>query len=62
VDGGSFEVPSIPVASVADTTGAGDAFAAGFLGHAEWSADLAGAAAAGHAAAHELLVERSAGR
>ncbi|TDT17510.1 sugar/nucleoside kinase (ribokinase family) [Ilumatobacter fluminis] len=62
VDCGSFEVPSIPVGSVADTTGAGDAFAAGFLGHADWSVDLAGAAAAGHAAAHELLVERGAGR
>ena len=58
VDGASFEVPAIPVRAVVDTTGAGDAFAAGFLGFPDWSADLAGAAAAGHAAAHELLVER----
>ena len=59
IDAPSFEVPSMPIASVVDTTGAGDAFAAGFLGVPDWARNLHGAAAAGHAAAHELLLERA---
>jgi sugar/nucleoside kinase (ribokinase family) len=55
-------VPSI--GPVADSTGAGDAFAAGFLvdrdpgGRATWRVDPVAATRAGHAAAGELLAAR----
>ena len=62
VDAPSFEVPAISIPVAVDTTGAGDTFAAGFLGQADWANDLAAAAAAGHAAAHDLLAERVGGR
>ena len=42
-----------------DTTGAGDAFAAGFLVHPEWRRDVAGACRAGNAAAATLLRSRT---
>jgi sugar/nucleoside kinase (ribokinase family) len=44
--------------SVADTTGAGDAFAAGFLTHPTWLHDPEAACRAGHAAAATLLSAR----
>lgn len=59
-----IEVAVPPVGPVADTTGAGDAFAAGFLvardgaGRRIWPVDPAAAAVAGHAAATSLLARR----
>lgn len=52
------EVPAIGLDHPTDTTGAGDAFAAGLLAQAGWQRDLAAACAAGHRAAHSLLAER----
>ena len=59
------EVPAIAVDAVDDTTGAGDAFTAGLLGHPGWrdgAADgldgLAAAVEAGHRAAADLLETR----
>ncbi|MFT3852508.1 MAG: PfkB family carbohydrate kinase [Ilumatobacteraceae bacterium] len=56
-DGSITEVPAVAVDRVRDTTGAGDAFAGGFL--AAWTAgagtDLVAACAAGHAAAAAVL-------
>jgi sugar/nucleoside kinase (ribokinase family) len=52
------EIPAIAVESVSDTTGAGDAFAAGFLGYGDevgWLADPIEACKAGHRAAATLL-------
>lgn len=48
---------SIDIGEDLDTTGAGDAFAAGFL-TADWRADPVGAAHAGHRAAAVLLTDR----
>jgi len=56
------KVPAVTVASVPDTTGAGDAFAAGLLCHDNghgWEHDPIAACNAGHAAAAALLSTRS---
>lgn len=57
-DGSSVNVPACPVADGADTTGAGDAFAAGFLSWQGWRDDPVAACHAGHAAAAALLNDR----
>ncbi len=55
-DGGPVvEVPAAPVARVVDTTGAGDAFAAGFLAGIAEGADVAEAARAGAALAAQVI-------
>jgi sugar/nucleoside kinase (ribokinase family) len=65
----AVEVPATPIGSVTDTTGAGDAFAAGFLtytsatGHAAtsgfgWREDPLAACRAGHDAAAALIASR----
>lgn len=55
-DGGPVaEVPAVPVARVVDTTGAGDAFAAGFLAGIAEGADVAEAARAGAALAAQVI-------
>lgn len=56
--GGSHDVPAIDVAGVPDTTGAGDAFAAGVLSLGGWRDDPIAACTAGHAAAAQLLTTR----
>jgi sugar/nucleoside kinase (ribokinase family) len=61
VGGAAITVPAIGLPTVADTTGAGDAFAAGVL-TAAWSTDPGAACLAGHAAAADLLRERSVSR
>jgi sugar/nucleoside kinase (ribokinase family) len=55
-----IEVAAQEIGDVADTTGAGDAFAAGFLSYRAWRDDPAGACRAGHAAAAALLRKRNA--
>ncbi len=54
-DGFVTEVEAIAVPGVNDTTGAGDAFAAGFLTSPDWADDPVTACAAGHHAAAGLL-------
>lgn len=49
-----YEVATEPVEPGADTTGAGDAFAAGFL-TAHWATDVVAACEAGHRAAAQAL-------
>ena len=53
-----IEVPAVGVARVVDSTGAGDAFAAGVLTHADWRTDPVAACRAGHAAAAAVLTAR----
>lgn len=59
VDGSVTAVDAIAVPWVTDTTGAGDAFAAGFLAHDGWAADPVAACTAGHHAAAGLLRSRA---
>lgn len=61
----TVKVSAIAIDSVSDTTGAGDAFAAGFLSFRDglgWSDDLVAACTAGHQAAASLLATRALGR
>ena len=51
-----FESPAIRLDEVGDTTGAGDAFAGGFLTAPDWLVDPDRACARGHRVAHDLLV------
>ena len=53
------DVPATGVDGVDDTTGAGDAFAAGVLTYHGWREDPEAACKAGHAAAANLLRERN---
>jgi sugar/nucleoside kinase (ribokinase family) len=52
-------VPAIDIGPVTDTTGAGDAFAAGVLTSALWRSDPVSACDAGHRAAAALLSSRT---
>ena len=58
IDGTTVEVDAISVPGVTDTTGAGDAFAAGFLASPGWAENPTAACEAGHRAAAELLRSR----
>ena len=55
----AVEIPAHDIGHVGDTTGAGDAFAAGFLTHSAWRTEPAEACKAGHAAAAALLRGRA---
>jgi sugar/nucleoside kinase (ribokinase family) len=57
-DGAAFQVDAIAVPGVNDTTGAGDAFAAGFLTEPDWASDPGRACESGHRAAADLLRQR----
>ena len=57
-DGSVIEVDAIAVPGVNDTTGAGDAFAAGFLTAPGWAGDPRAACEWGHRAAADLLRQR----
>lgn len=57
-DGSVIEVDAIGVPGVNDTTGAGDAFAAGFLTAPDWAGDPSAACESGHRAAADLLRRR----
>ena len=60
VSGGHLtEVDALPIEAVGDTTGAGDAFAAGFLVAWTEGAAPADAAAAGHASAHRAITRET---
>jgi sugar/nucleoside kinase (ribokinase family) len=54
-DGTTTEVAVTPVANIVDTTGAGDAFAAGFLPHFAKTKETTNAVAQGHAVASRVL-------
>lgn len=58
-DGRCGEVPAVHIDEVGDTTGAGDAFAAGVLTRPNWLDDPVAAASAGHLAAAALLSSRT---
>ena len=57
-DGGVYSVPAVELADAADTTGAGDAFAAGFVLATMRGAGIAESLAAGHRHAERLLLSR----
>lgn len=57
-EGVTVEVPAIAFDRQGDTTGAGDAFAAGVLAQPGWAGDLVEACRSGHLAAHALLTAR----
>ena len=61
-DGRRVEVPAAAVGDVRDTTGAGDAFAGGFLTAFVDGADLVESCRAGHIAAATVLATAGAGR
>jgi sugar/nucleoside kinase (ribokinase family) len=52
-------VPAVDLAEAPDTTGAGDAFAAGVLSHPGWISRPVDACRSGHAAAADLLRRRA---
>ena len=54
-NGTATEVAVTPVAQIVDTTGAGDAFAAGFLPHYAKTKEITNAVAQGHAVASRVL-------
>ena len=54
-NGTTTEVAVTPVANIVDTTGAGDAFAAGFLPHYAQTKNISDAVAHGHAVASRVL-------
>ena len=54
-NGTTTEVAVTPVANIVDTTGAGDAFAAGFLPHCAQTKNINDAVAHGHAVASRVL-------
>lgn len=53
----TLSIPPIDIDRALDTTGAGDAFAAGFLTFREWQDDPAEACLHGHRAAHRVLTD-----